>query len=310
MVPEQWREPLLAAKLLERRSGSLSTQVKRAYRRARARAARAGGTYYRGRWRTADQLQALHRRPGGATKDGPASGTASAGPTHGDPRRRRTSSHRLRCITWNISGASSEAWQELMRWLQVRQQDFDIIIVQETHWRHEGCRTFSSGPWHVVAAGTTAKDKCAGVAVPTGRLLHVRLQHRLQCTDVLAVYQHVWRTGLDQATNLALRGQIWEGLRGALRRCPLRNELILAGDFNCGLRGPSLHVGTAVIPSGTPAPDEDELLGLLQDFGLTVLNTWARTPRHTCVTAGSHTQIVFSCAACSTPTPRPSAAHP
>ena len=74
-------------------------------------------------------------------------------------------------MTFNISGASSSAWQECMAWLQGNQQQVDIALVQETHWRTEGSRDFVSGPWFVVTTGAVASDSKAGLVV----LIHKRL---------------------------------------------------------------------------------------------------------------------------------------
>ena len=42
-------------------------------------------------------------------------------------------------------------------------------------------------------------------------------------------------------------------------------------DFNCTIRRMKHHIGSAVI-------DQEELLGYLQDHGMTLLNTWHAKP--------------------------------
>ena len=49
--------------------------------------------------------------------------------------------------------------------LQDNQQRVDVVLVQETHWKTEGSRSFNSGPWQVLTAGAGPKDKNAGLAL-------------------------------------------------------------------------------------------------------------------------------------------------
>ena len=56
-----------------------------------------------------------------------------------------------------------------MLWLQDNQQRVDVVLIQETHWKIEGSRSFNSGPYQVLTAG--AKDKNAGLAT----LIHRRV---------------------------------------------------------------------------------------------------------------------------------------
>ena len=103
--------------------------AKRALRRARARAEREGGTKYRGRWFTAEELSRTRR------------GVAPI-PTAVPKNSAKQNSTSVTKVT---SSASSSAWQECMAWLQDNQQQVDIALVQETHWRTEGSRDFVSG---------------------------------------------------------------------------------------------------------------------------------------------------------------------
>ena len=116
-------------------------------------------------------------------------------------------------MTFNISGASSSAWQECMAWLQDNQQHIDVALVQETHWKGEDSRDFVSGPWFVVTTGAVASDSKAGLAVLVhkrlggpeqisaqthlkGRLMHVRIHQGENSIDIINLYQHVWRSQL------------------------------------------------------------------------------------------------------------------
>ncbi|CAE7616365.1 TRPT1, partial [Symbiodinium natans] len=207
-------------------------------------------------------------------------------------------SPRDRCDELAHEPMPQAAWQELMSWLSEKPDDFDIVFVQETHWKQEGCRTFSSGPWFVVSSGATGKDKCSGVAtlihqnickqdnvsyrvIRQGRVLSVRLHHQQNGSDLLNVYQYVWRTNIDKAENLKARASIWDAIRSSIMKSPQRNDLIIAGDFNCSIKTSRGLIGSAVVAKVEGSPDEDDFLGILQDFGLTLLNTWNCTPAHT-----------------------------
>ena len=108
--------------------------AKRALRRARARAEKEGGTRYRGRWFTAEQLsrtrQGIASIPTAVQKNSANQNSTSI---------KKETGRRIKCMTFNISGASSSAWQECMAWLQDNQQHVDIALVQETHWNPGEC---------------------------------------------------------------------------------------------------------------------------------------------------------------------------
>ena len=53
------------------------------------------------------------------------------------------------------------------------------------------------------------------------------------------------------------------------------------------------HIGSAVVEAREPSPDQEELLGYLQDHGMTLLNTWHAKPTYTCQTGDWQTQIDF-----------------
>ena len=83
---------------------------KRAYRRARLRAARAGGTYYRGRWHSAASLQTLpYTPPQAAPRFKPRRARQHAGATS-----------ELHCLSWNAGGLHAGLYQELVAWLEVQ----------------------------------------------------------------------------------------------------------------------------------------------------------------------------------------------
>ena len=74
---------------------------------------------------------------------------------------------------------------------------------------------------------------------------------------------------------------------------PTKNSLIIGGDINCTVRRSKELIGSAINRAKEEAQDMEEFLGFLQDFGLSLLNTWQRKPAHTCMTSGFKTQLDF-----------------
>ena len=292
-------------KAIERKhGGGIRWTAKRALRRARARAAEQGGTHYRGQWYSSEHLgcttRGLSTLP---TKTKEANGRKhTTEPNKGDKR--------IKALTWNMSGASSAAWQELMAWLEQHQQSIDVALIQETHWRNEGSRDFESGPWNVLTTGCSAKDSKAGLAVLVhkrmgraemlsartllqSRIQHVRIHQGVNSADIINVYQHVWRSQEDRESNLKCRASVWSQLRQVTAHIPQRNTLLIGGDFNCTVRRLQGHVGSALSPVREAANDQEDFLSYLQDYGLSILNTWNARPAHTCHTGDARTQIDF-----------------
>ena len=116
----------LRRKILEsaRAIGLYSDARKRAFRRARRRAERCGGTMYRGRWHTAREL-------GAGGNDGPA-GDTGARRSGRRPIGRDlpwTAQPRQRVRSYNVGGITSDVYAVLHRWLTQESQD-DIVILQ------------------------------------------------------------------------------------------------------------------------------------------------------------------------------------
>ena len=275
---------------------SYSWSAKRAFRRARARAVQNGHTIYRGQRHTPQTLQMLRDIP-----------------PNRPPRRayRRQASHndRLRVLTFNIGGASSAAWQELMTWLHVHDSQFDVVLCQETHWK-QSTETFMSGPWAVITSSAGESDKCGGLATLVhkrichpdnisyetkmkGRLLHVRLHGPQNCVDVLNLYQHVWRLGMSDQSTQKRRAGVWQALRRSLNTLPVRNTMVLGGDFNISLPTVASHVGTSIIPKVEPLPDLPDIQAIMQDYGLVAVNTWHAKSKATCLTGDTQSQIDY-----------------
>ena len=277
--------------------------AKRAFRRARERARQHGTTWYRGRQHTVASLS--------AEANTPIPETAAKAKTGRSMRSHRASQESLRdgcrVMTFNIGGASSAAWQEMMRWLATHPNKTDVVCVQETHWKDT--TQFESGDWYVMTSGANTSDKCAGVAILihkrlgkpeaishrtllNGRVLHARIQGKRNCIDVLCCYQHVWRDGDSDEKNVQNRASVWRAMQRGISATPLRNTLIIGGDMNCGLRQQLPHAGPGVLPKDLPK-DADESVHILQTFGLTALNTWNAPVRTTCYTGNAESQIDF-----------------
>ena len=165
--------------------------AKRALRRARARAEKEGGTRYRGRWFTAEQLSRTRRGIASILYSIPTDVQKNSASKNNNSVKHETG-RRIQCMTFNISGASSSAWQECMAWLQDNQQHVDV----------------ASGPWFVVTTGAVASDSKAGLAVLVhkrlggpeqisaqthlkGRLMRVRVHQGENSIDIINLYQHV-----------------------------------------------------------------------------------------------------------------------
>ena len=99
-----------------------------------------------------------------------------------------------------------------------------------------------------------------------GRLAHIRIPHGRTNLDLVAVYQHVWRSQQDSKDNLAQRQQLLNKLGTFVRSLPSRNVLVIAGDFNT-----SLAKGQGVEPcaytGSTLQPDSHKLALLISDHG-------------------------------------------
>ena len=204
-------------------------QHKRAYRRARARASQNGVTWYRGRWHTSATL-------------GTGPTLHSAHPTT-TPRcsQRVPPSHkrRLRVFTFNTGILSTDAYDELLNWLQTKPDEWDVICLQETGWKLD--TEYTSGPWRVIASHHP-KQKNSGVitmvstrlvaaenirhaALLQGRLLHVKLEFPSHHVDILNLYQYAWNPDRAPQRMLHDRAQVWEKLGSCLLSLAGRQHL-------------------------------------------------------------------------------------
>ena len=208
--------------------------AKRAFRRARARAAK-GPTMYRGRLCTASELQAQYGQP--LPQRQPRADRQVQDGSRARPQRKANHpARRVEVLTFNVSSLSSAMWQELQAWLATKEaSSYDVIMLQETHWSQMS--DFQSGPWHCVGTPIADKDKCSGLATlihsrlgPAeaiqcktflkGRVTMTRVHQQFGALDVINVYQHVWRSKHTTAQNQASRASVYRAIGLALNASP------------------------------------------------------------------------------------------
>ena len=276
---------------------------KRAFLRAQKRAARAGGTRYRGRWFSAGEL--------GVTQS-----TVRPKPSLTFTPKIKP---RLSFLSWNASGLTTERNAELKTWLGSEPGcHTDLVAIQETHWK--GAMEYQWDKFMVVHSGGSKSE--AGILlmisrhkfpehhvhyqeIVPGRLLHVRLLSE-PCIDVIVIYQHAWsitkvKEGKEASKNLVLekRAEIWAKLHTLINSLPKRNQVLVLGDFNCSLDLKDNLVGRGLLHhTAAHASDGHMLHSLLDNFQLVALNTWSyqgkRASTYLPATDKGHSQIDFA----------------
>ena len=275
---------------------------KRAFRRARNRASANGGTWYRGKWLTAQQLNAEQMQP--STEHRHKSSDHSTHHPHPGHRPR------LRIMSHNVGTLSTDAYDELMNWLQ-QNADWDVICLQETGWSLDA--TYTSGRWHVVSSGCKTHKNSGLMVLVSKRLItaeHIRFDNvvpgRIQVVklefpqrhiDIINVYQYVWSTQTPAPVLVHNRERVWTKLHQLISAVAQRNTLVMCGDFNCPLSQAKGHTGPGLLASSTPPADQSAFDSVLQTHGLVALNTWGRRSKaHTYEVQGSRaarTQIDY-----------------
>ena len=117
--------------------------------------------------------------------------------------RRAPDPRRLRVHTWNMGGCSSDAYDVLCEWLE-RQQDLEVLLLQETHWglgRTES--QWSTMGWTWFSSPDPAR-RYAGVAIVVSKRLAPStactfcewvpgrvLQVRVECEQLSGVFYSV-----------------------------------------------------------------------------------------------------------------------
>ena len=282
-------------------NSAMSRSVKRAHRRACARASKQGGTWYRGKWCTFRSL-------GGDF-------IPSTGRCNGKGRSRvsikpRASQSRLEVLTWNCGGLSVGQLDELLCHLAVARPNVAVVCLQETLWRHsnewltdEWICIHDHDPQHRHASMLTMISRKwaspEGIShkshIP-GRLLQVRFPVGDVHADVLNCYQIPWNTRTCKQTLLSKREAYWLALTQALQGIPRRNYAIALGDYNTQLIPEAMRVGTATLVTSHDqqcAADGPAFQRVLTDCDMVALNTWKGPKRfaHTYSQNTTRTQI-------------------
>ena len=277
--------------------------AKRNLRKAAYRAARSETqcATYRGTTYSADSLRQMAGLP-----------TA----TMCEPRRTRqgqgrdptvSARPRLSVMTWNAGGLPKDAWMEFQLWLH-EQRDYDVIMVQETHWRFSS--QFKLPQYHALHSGTTDhrhqgcltlihKRCCKAEDIrwaPTvgGHLLHVRIPYKRKHIDLVNLYQHCWGASSSVEHLTEKRDKLWYRVQSLLSEVPIRNTLIVGGDFNTPCLPQGDCAGPGVTTSKHPPPDQGQFQHLLMVLRLQALNTWGKKSRSFTFENGeAKTQIDF-----------------
>ena len=210
------------------------------------------------------------------------------------------SHNRILVLTWNAGGLSSSLWQELLLTLENLRPETrpQVVCIQESHWGDKVAPSFITAQWSVYTSPST-DNKAAGLvilldrkALPHGEILtadpkpgrvqHLRLATPSWTLDLLHVYQKPYnfhpKASQDAKT---IRAEVWKELETQIRRIPQRHTLLVLGDYNCPLK-PCPTAGTRVCPTGSKMPpDQGRLQTLVEELGLTHLNSWCKEARGT-----------------------------
>ena len=265
--------------------------AKRAFNRARQRAAAAGGTMYRGKFLTAEQLDAMQ-----ISSDLPR-------------RRHRPQSSqgkRLKIFSWNCGGLS-QALDSCVHWLH--ENAYDVAVIVETKWFFDG--SWSDQAYHYVHSGIKRSGfASSGVlvmistrlasaqsirysAIEPGRMLRVQFPVDSKSSthmEVIALYQHVWD---GHAKCMEDRSHSLQTLSKTLHEIPARSQIVLAGDFNQTCRPLSRHVGSGVPAKSHASSDCHDLQTLIAAHQLVALNTWRSAPAFTFAFGKRQSQIDY-----------------
>ena len=248
---------------------------KRSYKRALRRAETHGFTLYRGRFCTAQQLGTVYK---GTIQDV----SQKLNITHNSRLKRK----RITCFNWNSSGLSPSGWDFFQQWIEC--QRLDVIMIQETHWRHtnewvmehyyamhSGIGDGRAGLLCLVSKALCQAHDLSWNEVVPGRLMHIRIHGRDKDLDFINIYQHIHARDRMEDRNL-----IWTELQTLLTNIPKRNHLTLMGDWNTTLGHTSTAVGMenylwkSERCGGPKHTDAYVFHNILQQFDLTAVNSW------------------------------------
>ena len=199
---------------------------------------------------------------------------------------------RVKAMSWNVGGLSQEAWLEVQIWMH-EQTEHDVILLQETHWRFTS--SWSLPRYHIFHSGATdhrfqgcmiainksiASFESVRWSTPlVGHLMHVRFPVQGRHVDIINLYQYALSTGPDRAAVLHKRERVLHHLDKTLSSLPIRNVLLLGGDFNTMGTRDSVPFGPGTYFGPNPHPDRHLLAHLANTHRLTALNTWGRVSK-------------------------------
>ena len=195
-------------------------------------------------------------------------------------------------MSWNVGGLSQEAWLEVQIWLH-EQTEHDVILLQETHWRftsswslpryhvfHSGATDHRfQGCMTVIRKSITSFESVRWSSPLVGHLLHVRFPVKGRHVDIINLYQYALHTGPDRAAVLHRRERVLHHLDKTLSSLPIRNVLLVGGDFNSMGTRDSMPFGPGTYLGLNPHPDRQLLVNLANTHRLTALNTWSRVSK-------------------------------
>eukprot|EP00438_Fugacium_kawagutii_P003560 Skav202746 [mRNA] locus=scaffold1326:432347:438898:- [translate_table: standard] len=205
--------------------------------------------------------------------------------------RHHGNTRRVTCFHWNSGGLSAGQYDELL--VLLRERGVDIATISETHWSLN--KTWSSSGWHVHHSSSTSKgdgmmilisakrwpSHCLGwEVISPGRLVHIRIRLHTRHIDSIHCYQYADR---HDAHRKGERDRWWGALDQLLSTLPVRNTLVLQGDFNSSLQHCSGMIGMTCFKllsgsgCGTAHQDMDRLERIVRKYRLVALNTWSTT---------------------------------
>ena len=201
---------------------------------------------------------------------------------------------RLKFFSWNSGGLSTGQFDELIAWCE--KSLYDVVFVQETRWKNEftwvcgsylclhsgetvSCGNTWCGLLMLISKRITNPALVRWISVIPGRTMHVRFGDAQGTFDAINCYQ---QTFSKQVEHVRAREQVWHRLAQLLGALPMRNRLLIAGDWNTLLVSRPPWVGRAVSPVSSDVPDVIGDIAELHD--LCALNSWQGKDAHTCVT--------------------------
>ncbi|CAE7030621.1 unnamed protein product [Symbiodinium sp. CCMP2592] len=285
---------------------------KKALHKAQRQASQHGFALYRGQVLSSLHLQAPRpHEPSTAlssAQSAPRDLTGRAQAMSSQRRQHRT--RRCRLVSWNSSGLTSLVWAELKAWMQAHLASVDVLCVQETYWRddlhwqdshwtyiHHGCAQ-GAGLLVCVSKRFAPEASLRHTPVIPGRLQHLRIfpAEGHQPLDLIHVYQFAWHHRKKDNTHdywadcLHRRAEYLHKLGAVLKSIPRRNVHCLIGDFNTQLLTKAGIVGTGIPPTPGPQLDVQDLLHVLETYGLIALNTFGSAPGSTFINDSNSTQ--------------------